>query len=828
MDELRYVVKLFEDGFSEFKNKRIVLYGKGPYTDAIIRLTFGYNIVGIMDRDIKEGIIYGLPVVSESNIVEFGADLIVTVTRPESEGAVFDRINAMCSDKHIMLYGLDGANLFDKYQAVERYVPDAGDIFRQSFANDRKKRIGLYGKGIIAANILQKNPDFNIVGIMDKTLKAGVVHGKPILDYEDVLERNIDIIVTATKDEHTPYVTGRIKEFCSYNKIQLFDYKGNNLHGATSMKDSSMNEYYNISEKDLLREIDKHSVITFDIFDTLIMRKTLNPLDVFEIIEDRLKAQGICLGNFRKLRVMAQETGVSHPNLHEVYAHLQEMTGISDDARDKIMNLEIETEKMVLIRREKMISIMKKAISQGKRVFIISDMYLQHDILEDILNGLGITGYEKMYISCDYRTLKSEELFNIFLEDTGISAGDVLHIGDNESSDGRAANGKGIDSFLIKSAKQMLDMTEGRVIRSYLRSLNERSMVGLVIAKLFNNPFALYESDGRVPVNNTESLGYSLVAPLISSFLLWMIEELRDRDYDKVLFAARDGFLIEKMYRYFMKEKPDWRIPAPLYFMMSRRMIISASVKDEDDLHYSFIYSPRFDIERNFHFKAKVPYAGDPMDVTELVRYQFWLDNKEAVYAGSKKNNDNFHKYLKKKGIKGSGKYAFFDFVSLGSCQDFLERNGAFDFDAYYTCFRYEHFENRKSLKHTDWLYVNARDNNSYERYRSADHFYRDFLFLESVMTSDKPSLSHFDDEGNPVFDKEQRTKEELRYMKSMHKAIMEFFKEYIDDLWVEGIAINRVVPDMLYHFMQPEYSNISDDANCKRTAYDDLLLEKA
>ena len=57
---------------------------------------------------------------------------------------------------------------------------------------------------------------------------------------------------------------------------------------------------------------------------------------------------------------------------------------------------------------------MEYAIAQGKEVAIISDMYLPSEIITDILNSLGIKGYTKLYVSCDYgvskcNCLRSEE-----------------------------------------------------------------------------------------------------------------------------------------------------------------------------------------------------------------------------------------------------------------------------------------------------------------------------------------------------------------------------------------------------------------------------------
>ena len=47
------------------------------------------------------------------------------------------------------------------------------------------------------------------------------------------------------------------------------------------------------SEHVLQHLIDVHDVISFDIFDTLLMRTVLDPTDVFEIVEKRAERHGI-------------------------------------------------------------------------------------------------------------------------------------------------------------------------------------------------------------------------------------------------------------------------------------------------------------------------------------------------------------------------------------------------------------------------------------------------------------------------------------------------------------------------------------------------------
>lgn len=143
----QFIIESFERNFSSCRTKKIVLYGKGPYTKLILETVKGYNIIGIMDRDVKVGTIFDKPVLSYRQVVEQGADLIIVVSRPTSIEAVFRRIRIFCSVNYIQLYGIDGENLFEKFNIEHGQDEEVVYTFEENFASCKNKKIVLYGKG---------------------------------------------------------------------------------------------------------------------------------------------------------------------------------------------------------------------------------------------------------------------------------------------------------------------------------------------------------------------------------------------------------------------------------------------------------------------------------------------------------------------------------------------------------------------------------------------------------------------------------------------------------------------------------------------------------
>ena len=298
------------------------------------------------------------------------------------------------------------------------------EIFKKNHQKNQNKKIYIYGTGINTKNILEKTSEYNIRGLLDGNKSDEYMYGKYIYSIDDILIDDPDIIIVVARTATVKIIVRRISKFCKNNNIQLFDIYGNDLL-ITKESFSKNHPYFGINEFDLKKEIDEHDIISFDIFDTLLMRKTLFPQDVFDILNNRYDFEY----NFKIERISAeQELNIKgSPTLKDIY-NLMKFKGLN--INNNILKKEIEVEKELIIKRNKMVDIFSYALSKNKRVFLISDMYLNKRILNKFLSDLEITGYEDIYVSCDYNTSKGNGLFSIFKKN--VKGNTYLHIGDND------------------------------------------------------------------------------------------------------------------------------------------------------------------------------------------------------------------------------------------------------------------------------------------------------------------------------------------------------------------------------------------------------------
>ena len=108
----------------------------------------------------------------------------------------------------------------------------------------------------------------------------------------------------------------------------------------------------NIKKQELINIIQDYEIVSFDVFDTLIMRKTMFSADVFDIVSQKMKKDYINIEDFRNQRIKADsDIAQTSPNIYEIYNQLKKNTGISESEKNRILQCEIETEASVLIRR---------------------------------------------------------------------------------------------------------------------------------------------------------------------------------------------------------------------------------------------------------------------------------------------------------------------------------------------------------------------------------------------------------------------------------------------------------------------------------------------
>ena len=271
-------------------------------------------------------------------------------------------------------------------------------------------------------------------------------------------------------------------------------------------------QYYGRDEEEFKeRIIPCNEIISFDVFDTLLMRGVAKSYHVRELVGLKVEALLGCEFDFPTLRAKAEEDG--DLTLDEVYKNFAELSGLDEATCKKIRELEVSTEVSLALPRARVVDWFKAAVAAGKEVWIICDTPLQTPDLERLLSKCGVEGYDKLLLSGETGLRKDTATIWNQLEER---AEDFIHIGDDEVSDIQLPSERGLGTCHTMSALNLFSQVPfGKNLLErlgYDMSLYAGICLGVVLAKKFHDPFGLSnrltEDSGRLILHTWREVGY--------------------------------------------------------------------------------------------------------------------------------------------------------------------------------------------------------------------------------------------------------------------------------------------------------------------------------
>ena len=315
--------------------------------------------------------------------------------------------------------------------------------------------------------------------------------------------------------------------------------------------------------------------VSFDVFDTLLLRPFWLPTDLFTFMEPDITQMvgSVDSIRFRGLRVQAEQSarqdaidgnrnGVGEVTLDEIYRTLCRLCPLLEPYTEQIKQLEIECELRFCYARKTAKELVEFARDMGKKVICVSDMYLPPEIIGRMLERGGYTGINRIFVSCEAGYSKhSGSLYQYVQQQLGCKKSAFVHIGDNFESDVKRAQEAGWKAFYLpKTSDCMINQATGyrfssifnRLYRNnsgiWLASFGYDSFFGmrcrLAVAanRLYDDPFAPFDPHSDFNASPLR-IGYFAVGPYLLAIAQWLAELCRDESFERMNFVARDGWL---------------------------------------------------------------------------------------------------------------------------------------------------------------------------------------------------------------------------------------------------------------------------------------------
>lgn len=398
--------------------------------------------------------------------------------------------------------------------------------------------------------------------------------------------------ITETKDfEIVTFDTGKNKLrdsmsfYWGYKDINKFEHylkDKNNLPASLEEPAAPVfDAQAHLLEKDKYADlIDKYEIISFDIFDTLLQRDCFSPKDIFRRVAIRMYDTSALIEKFVDLRISAEglaskaarSNGRSDPTISEIYKRIHTL---SEAKSLRAMNYEIEEEEKALHPRPIGKILYNYAHETGKKVVLVSDMYLSKKYITNFLTSNGFTSDDNVFVSVDSGCSKRNgALFKHLIQKNVLKSGHTLHIGDNPNGDVEQALACGLDAAYIPNPSAVLRdshpfMKAAAAEITLSRNLNVSNTFATLSQQMFENFDVLKEKN--VFLSSPSRFGAVALAPLIFGFTSWTFKMARDQNIKHLVFLARDSKLFYDAFN--ILREPTHKKLQVSYLNTSRRMM---------------------------------------------------------------------------------------------------------------------------------------------------------------------------------------------------------------------------------------------------------------
>lgn len=375
---------------------------------------------------------------------------------------------------------------------------------------------------------------------------------------------------------------------------------------------SSSSDWYDDIKRYI--SLDWCEYVSFDLFDTLVVRPFFYPTDLFILMDDlfRQLTQGSSQVLFSKIRISSEEklrrkieqtqSSKEDITIDEIYQQISLDFAIPMTVLDKLENMEKDLEIKYCYLRNSGKELFDLALYRGKKIIITSDMYLDASTVEKILKKCGYSEYI-LYLSSSVGLTKfTGHLYSSILTSLNISEPSKLcHIGDNWTSDVEIPSKLGIKSYhLCKTTDMLFNSNPGiysgnlfkncmypktifiDAVQGFNSFLGVRCAWAVVANKMYDNPYVSVKKDTDFN-QNPFFVGYCALGMHMISISRWILENESKSDFEHTIhFVARDGYLPKQSFDKFISHSSKLKTN---YLYVSRKALLTADMSCPCDLY---------------------------------------------------------------------------------------------------------------------------------------------------------------------------------------------------------------------------------------------------
>ena len=281
-------------------------------------------------------------------------------------------------------------------------------------------------------------------------------------------------------------------------------------------------------------------VVSFDIFDTCLVRKCGTPENFLDVLSHNVFSEVVSEDVRQKFVFERRKAGYrsfsdDRATIADIYRNLDFSHPLLF-SKEKLVEIELECERSMLVPVLHVKNKIDALRSKGFRIIFISDMYLSCDFIKSILENYGIyKDGDAIYVSCEIgKTKSSGELYRYIKESEHLEYSKWEHYGDNIKSDVQIPKSLGIKANIVENS--YTPYQKRWINNDFSRGYKYPSiMAGISRALRYSNED-----------NAHKDFVLDLIAPYYCSFVYKVFKFAVVKGITKLFFCARDAY---QMYR---------------------------------------------------------------------------------------------------------------------------------------------------------------------------------------------------------------------------------------------------------------------------------------
>lgn len=584
--------------------------------------------------------------------------------------------------------------------------------------------IEAYEKTDLLTNIIFWDDYYDVYEVFDQ-IDIGIIDYSSIL--YDMIDAGINKFVRYTPDyENYIRESELIADYDEYTDGQhcntfrdLLNVIDSNIERIT--KEEFLNkkffEYkYQTNIDNMIQEVESSSIKkekfkdlhTFDIFDTILRRKTLSPFSIFYKVQKEIKHNKeleypkylvdcypsirhqveIDLRDVYKKTLYERNTDKIEIKLRDVFDRLQENYELTDEQIKFLYETEISEEidniEGIDYKKEEFFNLR----NNGSEVYLISDMYLPKETIIKMLYKVDSRFVNcKLYLSSEIGYQKSTgKLYEYIFFDCDYNFNKWIHHGDNKIADGTVPRKYGIktfnhdmDSFIGLENYIINNAPTDYKWDSYkIATAIQRYRMDLLKNSIDDFDEKLYYS-------------FAYIGTAFVPYIYWTINHAIKKRYKTLYFISRDGYFLKKIADVLIS-KLDLKINTKYIYGSRKSWRVPSFVKEVDPASFSsfgmftnmnnfndLVNSSQLEEEELLEllpelkgFKDIGPLKGN---VAQTIRniFEESEEYKKRLLEIATKKRKIVKEYLKQE-IDFDEKFAFVEFWGRGYTQDTLTR----------------------------------------------------------------------------------------------------------------------------------------------------------